>query len=142
MDEEQQLDILQKLCTEQDFAWLVSDKCWIRERWSYFLPIVSKEEIESCFYDQNDSSSKLQKLQDKQERLFDAIVRLNGQDVFDQLDLEVPYIVGSMTNYKFEVMQPFGDYMFSIDPNSSQVTASSKTKMTSVDKHVVYCQSW
>lgn len=78
MDEEQQLDILQKLCTEQDFAWLVSDKCWIRERWSYFLPIVSKEEIESCFYDQNDSSSKLQKLQDKQERLFDAIVRLNG----------------------------------------------------------------
>ena len=48
MDEEQQLDILDGLSCIQDYAWCVSDRCWMCERWSYYLPLVTKEEIEAC----------------------------------------------------------------------------------------------
>lgn len=51
MDEEQQLEILDGLSCVQDYAWLVSDRCWICERWSYYLPLVTKQEIEACHDD-------------------------------------------------------------------------------------------
>ena len=86
--------------------------------------------------------SQLVKIQEKQERVFDSMVRLNGLEKFDYLELEVPYIVGSITNFKFEKMQNFGDYMLSIDPDASQVKASSKKKLKSGDKHAIYCESW
>ena len=53
LNEEQTLDKLEGLCSVQDYAWLMSDRCWICERWAYYLPLFTKEEIEDCQYDEN-----------------------------------------------------------------------------------------
>ena len=54
----------------------------------------------------------------------------------------MPYVVGSMTNYKLEKMNPFGDYMLSIDPDATQVRQMHGDRITSVDTHVIYCEQW
>ena len=54
----------------------------------------------------------------------------------------MPYVVGAMTNYKLEKMNHFGDYMLSIDPAATQVRQMHKDKLTSVDTHTIYCESW
>ena len=59
-----------------------------------------------------------------------------------ELEIGVPYLVGAMTNYKFEKMNPFGDYMLSIDPDATQVRQMHKDKLTTVDTHVIYCETW
>ena len=65
MEEGQQLDILDGLCCVQDFAWFVSDRCWMCERWSYYLSLCTKTEIEACQDDIIMPNSKLVKLQPK-----------------------------------------------------------------------------
>ena len=59
-----------------------------------------------------------------------------------------------MTNYRLEKMEIFGDYMLKIDPNANYVKQKYKGdavkqgyrlteyELTSVDKHVSYCESW
>ena len=44
---------------------------------------------------------------------------------FDSLESGVPYIVGAMTNFEFVKMEPFGNYMFLIDPDQSKVKNNS-----------------
>ena len=44
---------------------------------------------------------------------------------FDNLEPGVPYIVGAITNFEFAKMEPFGNYMFLIDPDQSKVQSNS-----------------
>ena len=74
MDEQQQLDIMDGLSTVEDYAWMISERCWICERWSYYLPLVTKEEIEACQDDYPLQYSKLVKLKPSQERAFDTLI--------------------------------------------------------------------
>ena len=119
----------------------MSDHCWISERWTYYLPLFTKEEIESCSDDLSLPSSRLTKITPSEERVFDRLVQLN-KDVFNKLKIEVPYLIGAMTNYKFVEMSHFGDYMLSIDPNASKVRSDARGKLTSVDAHLHYCTVW
>lgn len=43
---------------------------------------------------------------------------------FKDLEIGVPFVVGAMNNYRLEKMEPLGDYMLRIDPNSDQVKFS------------------
>ena len=79
LDEEQNLNKLDGACSTEDFAWLASEQCWICERWSYYLPLVTREELEACADDVPLQTSKLVKLQPSQERAFDALVKLNAK---------------------------------------------------------------
>ena len=76
-DEEQQLDQLEGLCSVEDYSWLISERCWIRERWSYYLPLFTKEEIEFCMDDVPQAQSKLNKLSTAQHRVFDHLITMN-----------------------------------------------------------------
>ena len=125
----------------------MSDRCWICERWSYYLPMVTKDEIEDCAddnirKDQDDKpTSKLIKLNTEKEKVFDRLISLN-KDTFSKLQHGVPYIIGAMTNYEFVGMKNFGDYMLSIDPDASKYNNNSRTELNSVDTHQLYCNTW
>lgn len=47
-----------------------------------------------------------------------------------------------MTNYKFEKMDPFGEFMLSIDPDATQIKQKHNKRLNSVDTHAIYCESW
>ena len=106
-------------------------------RWSYYLPCVTKEEIEACYDEFYLASSNLVKVTD--ERVFDTMIKLNGgKEMLDRLEQGVPYIIGAMTNYRLIEMLNFGDYMHSVDPD----IVPSKDKPKSFDSHNTYCVSW
>lgn len=65
-----------------------------------------------------------------------------NKDTFDKLDIEVPFIIGEITNYKFVRMQHFGDYMYSIDPDASKIVGNEGAKLSSMDTHLHYCANW
>ena len=57
-----------------DICWIMSRECWICEMWTYYLPIISKQDIAESF---GGLSQNLLQLNEVQEAVFEKII---GQD--------------------------------------------------------------
>ena len=49
MPEELQKEIIRGEKTIDSMCWVKSQECWICERWSYYLAMVTKSEIDDCY---------------------------------------------------------------------------------------------
>ena len=68
------------------------------ERWSYYLPLVTKEELEGCKDRIDIANSTLVELGPKQQKIFDGLTKID-EKAFKNLKVGVPYLIGSLTNY-------------------------------------------
>ena len=97
--------------TLDELCWIESEECWICNRFSTYLTIVTKDDVEQCFYDMKGRIFKqMQKLNDTQEHVFDKLAANAGVD-FDELDVGVPYLIGPITNLEFVKMGYMTDFM-------------------------------
>jgi hypothetical protein len=77
-------------------CWIESHDCWICERWNYFIPTITRDEIEESM---PGSSQTKHQINQQQERALEKIISLNQED-FNYMDWKRPYIVGSITDFK------------------------------------------
>ena len=122
LSEETQIEIMRGQKTIESVCWVKSQECWICERWSYYLAMVTKSEIDDC-YNLIDNS-KLQSLSEVQERPFAKLCEQAYQKL-DDLDFRVPYLIGELTNFQFVKMTDFTDFMLSIDPDAEKIKWST-----------------
>lgn len=108
----------------EDYSWLLSNECWICDRHTYYLPIVTKNEIEDCMDDYGITKSRLEKLGPFGEKVFDGFLKLN-KEVYQKVKVGVPYIVGELTCHRLLEMGTFGDYMISVDPEAHSTSGLS-----------------
>ena len=81
----------------------MSRECWICEMWSYYLPIISKQDISESY---GGLSQTLHQLNDVQERVFEKVISTNPH-AYDELQEKVPYIIGNVTRNQFVKLEPF-----------------------------------
>ena len=122
LSEETQIEIMRGQKTIESVCWVKSQECWICERWSYYLAMVTKSEIDDC-YNLIDNSN-LQSLSEVQERPFAKLCEQAYQKL-DDLDFRVPYLIGELTNFQFVKMTDFTDFMLSIDPDAEKIKWST-----------------
>ena len=122
LSEETQIEIMRGQKTIESVCWVKSQECWICERWSYYLAMVTKSEIDDCY--NSIDNSKLQSLSEVQERPFAKLCEQAYQKL-DDLDFRVPYLIGELTNFQFVKMTDFTDFMLSIDPDAEKIKWST-----------------
>ena len=54
-----------------DLCWVMSQECWMCEMWSYYLPIISKQDIAESY---GGLSKSLCQLNDVQEKVFEKMI--------------------------------------------------------------------
>ena len=79
--------------------------------WSYYLPIISKQDIAESY---GGLSKSLCQLNDVQEKVFEKMIATE-QRAFKNLEQSVPYIIGNMTRHKFVRLENFPDHMVNLD---------------------------
>ena len=60
----------------------MSQECWICEMWSYYIPIISKQDIAESY---GGLSQSLLQLNEAQEHVFEKMISLNTK-AYDDLD--------------------------------------------------------
>jgi hypothetical protein len=97
LSEAMRYELREKRRTLDEVCWVESQECWGCERWSYVLPVICRSHIDDCFLGE---SQEKERLTDVQEKTLERIIEQN-QEVYDNLELRVPYIVGECTNLEF-----------------------------------------
>jgi len=116
-------------------TWIESRECWNCERWNYFIPSVTRNEISDAYYGEFQETLCLT---DIQENAFKKVVQVNQED-YDNMELMVPYIVGTLTDFKFKQMVSFVDYMLDIDPCGEDVRNKHDDNTDKMKTHYLQC---
>ena len=129
--------------TMDELCWIESQDCWICDRWTYFIPIITIKEIMGCMDDEPDRKLKeeLNKLTPAQERTFNNLISTQ-QAEFDKLEYDVPYILGNLTHSQFVRMDLMIDYFKEIDPEFPSVPPLPTRKARENYLHTHYRCSW
>lgn len=61
-----------------ELCWVESHECWVCDRWSYFIPMITEKEIMGCIEDDPERPYKegLSKITPAQRRTFDNLCRV------------------------------------------------------------------
>ena len=140
IDAEFQRDLNSGKRSLDEICWIESEECWICNRFSTNLTVLTVNDIEQCFYDEkNRVYPNLQKLSEMQERIFNKLASQAGVNL-QALEIGVPYVIGPQTSQRFQKMGSLVDLMISVDPEADKVRVKTSNDRTLL--HDVYSGSW